>query len=163
MTKELMTWGRHPDYANGQWIKLAAGNDKAEYRYRKQQGFILRTVPLGTHPDTNPHPKQAGYGLRLHHAEQAIKRLAVNPQADIYSRAFDDCFEMGDGDAVVWELMHRAHQEPDQYGQSPLTEGIQAMFRSSLNGLKYPQLWQDIYEKMPQTEQKPPSEQLSLF
>ena len=48
---EIMLWGRHKDYANGEWIKLLRNprlQDKAE---RFEQGFELMSLRLGAHPD----------------------------------------------------------------------------------------------------------------
>lgn len=98
-----------------------------------------------TQEQQNPYPTCAGFGLRVYHAERAIRKLADEPWANIYSRGFDNCFEAGDGDAVVWALMHKAMQEPDDYPHNHLTRGIQAMFRSTLNGQKYPKGWLDVY------------------
>ena len=95
----------------------------------------------------NPYPTNPGFGLRVHYAEQAIRKLATDPYADIYNRAFDNCFEMNDGDAVVWALMDKAIREPDQYGNSHLSEGIRRMFRSTLNGEAYPADWLNTYHQ----------------
>lgn len=46
-----MLWGRHPNYAYGQWIKLAVGHNKKELAYREQLGFELVYVPKGTNPN----------------------------------------------------------------------------------------------------------------
>ena len=46
----LMLWGRHPLYANGEWIKLARGIDNSEYRFRAEEGFQLAYVEKGRHP-----------------------------------------------------------------------------------------------------------------
>ena len=100
----------------------------------------------------NPYPKYAGFGLRVYRAEQAIKKLSFDPFADIYTRGFDNCFEMHDGDAVVWALMDHAMKEPNQYGQSPLTEGIQRMFSRTLHGQKYPECWLKVYDNANQLE-----------
>lgn len=100
----------------------------------------------------NPYPKQKGFGLRVHRAETSIRKLAVDPFADIYTRSFDNCFEMNDGDAVVWALMDKALNEPDQYQQSLLTKGIQKMFSRTLNGQKYPEGWLDTYYQREQLE-----------
>ena len=108
----------------------------------------------------NPYPRKKGFGLRVYRAEKAIKKLAADPFANIYSRAFDNCFEMGDGDAVVWALMHKAHQEVDPYGQSLLTRGIQEMFRRTLGGQKYPEDWLKVYRNEEPSKDKC---QLSFF
>jgi len=150
---DLILWGKHERYAGGYWIKLARGIDNAEYSRREKQGFSLRYLIKGEHPDAaeralatgNPYPKRKGFGLRAHRAGMAIRRLARDPSADIYTRGFDNCFEMHDGDTVVWALMHKALQEPDRYGQSLLTEGIGQMFRGTLDGAPYLRRWLDIY------------------
>ena len=103
--EKFMTWGKHPRYANNQWIKLAYGSDKAEYRYRESLGFTLRTVPIGAHPNKNPYPTRKGFGLRVYHAAKAIRKLGRDPYANIYTRGFDNCFENNDGSAVVWALI----------------------------------------------------------
>lgn len=92
----------------------------------------------------NPYPKQPGFDVRVMRAETAIKQLAHDPHADIYTRSFDNCFEMYDGDAVVFALMHKAYAEPDRIGRSDLTNGIRQMFKSSLNCNGFPTLWEDI-------------------
>lgn len=97
----------------------------------------------------NPYPTYQGFGLRVYHAETAIKKLAVDPCVDIYTRGFDNCFEMYDGDAVVWALMDKAIREPDIDGQNHLTKGIQCMFKNTLNGVKYPENWLKIYHYQP--------------
>lgn len=48
--KHCMTWGRHPDYANGKWIKLFRGSNVSDMASRKAQGFELRVMPLYFHP-----------------------------------------------------------------------------------------------------------------
>ena len=105
----------------------------------------------------NPYPKANGFGLRVHRAEMALRKLALNPQAKIHTRSFDDCFEMGDGHAAVWSIMHKAMNEPDAFGQSLLTEGIQRMFGGSLNGQRYPKLWLEVYKSYCFQMQPPPA------
>lgn len=159
MTEQIL-WGKHPQYADGNWIKLARGDDKNEYRFRKKKGFVLKYVKVGQHPldiqgvifRENPYSKQKGFVLRVYRAEQAIKKLGLDPFAYIYICSFNNCFEMGDGDAVVWALIHKAHQEPDEHGQSLLTKGIQQMFSRTLNGMKYPKEWLDVYHKRTEDE-----------
>jgi len=94
----------------------------------------------------NPYKTHKGFGLRVHRAETAIRKLGLDKYADVHTRGFDNCFEMYDGSAVVFALMAKAKLEPDQYGQSPLTQGIQNMFSTSLdeNG-QFPQ-WEKIYQ-----------------
>ena len=100
----------------------------------------------------NPYPTQPGFDLRVRNAAKAIRMLAVDPFAGIYTRKFDNCFEMDDGDAVVWALMDQATSEPDQFGQSLLTEGIQRMFSSTLEGRKFPEFWLEVYQRHEQLE-----------
>lgn len=114
------------------------------------QGFKCCALPYCVNPESikqaaNPYPTLKGFGLRVYHAETAIKKFADAPWADICSRGFDNCFEAGDGDAVVWALMHKAMREPDDPSYNMLTLGIRAMFRRTLNGAPYPQDWLDVY------------------
>ncbi len=54
----------------------------------------------------NPFPTQPGFAARVAYAKRALRRFGENYAAAPYSRRFDDCFEMFDGDAVVFALMH---------------------------------------------------------
>lgn len=56
----------------------------------------------------NPYPTRPGFGLRVANARRALRRLGEDCLADIYTRGFDSCFEMFDGEAVVWALMQGA-------------------------------------------------------
>lgn len=56
----------------------------------------------------NPYRRHAGFGFRVLRARCALERFGRDSEATPYCRSFDDCFEMDDGDAVVWALMHRA-------------------------------------------------------
>jgi antirestriction protein len=49
MTNTIL-WGRHPDYANGIWIKLTRDASEAEKASRAAQGFALAELPPGIHP-----------------------------------------------------------------------------------------------------------------
>lgn len=49
MTNTIL-WGRHPDYANGVWIKLTSDASEAEKASRTAQGFALAELPPGIHP-----------------------------------------------------------------------------------------------------------------
>jgi hypothetical protein len=71
----------------------------------------------------NPYKIHPGFGNRVSYAANALKRLAEgngwttdrnNGVRDHPSqgRKMDNCFEMWDGDAVVWQLMHRAQTDP---------------------------------------------------
>ncbi len=53
---------------------------------------------------TNPYKKHAGFTARVNKAERIF--TTCTPE-DLPPRALDTCFEMYDGDAVAWELMHR--------------------------------------------------------
>jgi len=86
------------------------------------------------HIEINPYPKNVGFGLNLNRAEKAIKKLGLAPNANIYTRSFDNCFEMFDGGPIVWVLLHKAMKEPNTLGKNLLTRSIQEMFSSSLNG-----------------------------
>lgn len=59
----------------------------------------------------NPYPIKPGFRARVAKARKALHRLALEPSLNIYTRAFDACFEMHDGDAVVFELMETAFRE----------------------------------------------------
>jgi hypothetical protein len=95
----------------------------------------------------NPYKTKKGFGLRVHRAEQYISKMSYDFRYDGNSRSLDNCFEMYDGDAVVFALMSKAKQEPDEYGQSHLTRGIQKMFSMSLNAEGWPPSWQEVYDK----------------
>ena len=49
MTNTIL-WGRHPDYANGIWIKLTSNASQDEKASRAAQGFALAELPPGIHP-----------------------------------------------------------------------------------------------------------------
>jgi antirestriction protein len=50
---DLFLWGKHPDYANGQWIKLERNASQNEIESRKAQGFELAELELGDHPEAS--------------------------------------------------------------------------------------------------------------
>jgi hypothetical protein len=56
----------------------------------------------------NPYQTREGFGRRVAYARKALLKLSADPLARIYTRKFDNCFEMYDGSAVVWALMHEA-------------------------------------------------------
>jgi hypothetical protein len=85
----------------------------------------------------NPYPRKAGFGLRLANAKRALRRLGRDCLANIYTRAFDNCFENFDGDAVVWALMHKAIEGHD----AVLERGIRNMGASV-----WPH-WLEVYEQ----------------
>lgn len=55
---------------------------------------------------SNIYPTFSGFGLRVNYARSAFKKFALEFDKRPNSRSFDNCFENGDGDAVVWQLMH---------------------------------------------------------
>ena len=63
----------------------------------------------------NPYPRRQGFALRVANAKRALRRLGRDCLADIYTRGFDNCFEMFDGDAVVWALMREAMNGDDDF------------------------------------------------
>lgn len=71
----------------------------------------------------NPYPTQPGFGLRVRHSKTAIEKFGRDYLKRPYSRGFDNCFEMFDGNAVVWALMSEAVPNPN----SDLAEGIRRM------------------------------------
>jgi hypothetical protein len=56
----------------------------------------------------NPYQTRDGFGRRVAYARNAILKLGTDALARIYTRKFANCFEMYDGSAVVWALMHEA-------------------------------------------------------
>ena len=64
-------------------------------------------------PRLNPYPTRPGFGLRVANARRALHRLGRDCLANIYSRGFDSCFEMGDDDAVVFALMQHVAEGDD--------------------------------------------------
>lgn len=53
----------------------------------------------------NPFKTMPGFGFRVARAKRALQKLGADCLAHIYTRSFDNCFEMGDGEAVVFALM----------------------------------------------------------
>lgn len=97
-------------------------------------------------PTSNPYRKHPGFGFRVYNAERSIRKLAEEPWTNIYTRGFDNCFESGDGDAVVFALMHKAYREraEDPNGHSQLAEGIGYLFRGRLTLDGFPPEWEAI-------------------
>ena len=85
---------------------------------------------------TNPYPRRHGSGFRVANAKRALRRLGQDCLAPIYTRSFENCFEMFDGDAVVWALMHEAIS-----GDELLERGIRNMGKAV-----WPH-WLDVYEQ----------------
>ena len=77
-------------------------------------------------PRRNPYPKHHGFGFRYLRAKTALETFGRDRQARPYSRSFDNCFEMYDGTAVVWALMHTAIRNAAR-GDSFLKRGIENM------------------------------------
>lgn len=86
----------------------------------------------------NPYPKYAGFTGRVRHAQKVFEKIGADPYIEreglTNCRRFDNCFENGDGNAVVFALMTKA--TADTSGM--LYNGIKTVF----NGI--PKLWQDI-------------------
>ena len=99
----------------------------------------------------NPYPRKSGFGLRVHYARQALEVFGRDVNAPPYSRAFENCFEMFDGDAVVWALMHSAIVN----NNGDLAEGIGRMGKAV-----WPH-WLEVYEQS--GKYAPKQQQLSLF
>jgi len=99
----------------------------------------------------NPYPRRQGFALRVANARRALRRLGRDCLADIYTRGFDSCFEMFDGDAVVWALMRDAVN-----GDALLEQGIRNMGKAV-----WPQ-WLDVYERRGDDAPKDDG-QLALF
>jgi hypothetical protein len=88
----------------------------------------------------NPYPTCKGFGLRFFHAAACIRRYGrgwSQEEAGMYTRAFDNCFENFDGDAVVWQIVRDAQTDDD------LARRIRLM------GEKLWPQWQAIYEAPP--------------
>jgi len=56
----------------------------------------------------NPYQTREGFGRRVAYTRKALLKLSADPLARIYTRKFDNCFEMYDGSAVVWALVREA-------------------------------------------------------
>lgn len=88
---------------------------------------------------TNPYPKHDGFGFRYLRAKAALEKFGRDSFAQPYCRSFDTCFEMCDGDAVVWALMDRAIRNAAA-GDPALAQGIR-----NLGARVWPQ-WLRVYE-----------------
>ena len=75
---------------------------------------------ITAHGNKNPYQMLEGFGRRVACARKALLRLSADPLARIFTRSFDNCFEMHDGSAVVWALMHEALA-----GNDDLKQGIE--------------------------------------
>lgn len=70
-----ITWGRHPDYAGGQWIKLFRGKNASDTSHRKAQGFELRVIPTHFYPE-----KQSTRILTEEDKKSAFMRAVTSTQ-----------------------------------------------------------------------------------
>ncbi|MEO0639085.1 MAG: hypothetical protein AAFY70_05145 [Bacteroidota bacterium] len=77
MSTSVILWGRHPNYAKGQWIKLARDYDFNEYTEREKQGFELAYLCKGANPNDisyNPgHPWYYRYGGVIHTPREILE------------------------------------------------------------------------------------------
>lgn len=60
----------------------------------------------------NPYPRHSGFSRRVQIAEAALRKRGKG-DTNIFTRAFDNCFEMYDGSAVVWAMMFDAIEMND--------------------------------------------------
>ena len=67
----------------------------------------------------NPYPKESGFQKRMNYAKRALIRYGDDSNYDIFTRAFDDCFENHDGEAVVFALMKAAKKERQKESKKP--------------------------------------------
>lgn len=99
---------------------------------------VLSVVPYNPASERkNPYPTQKGFGIRVAKAKMALEAFGRDERRRPYCRAFDDCFENHDGDAVVWALMDKCKR-----GNANLTEGIRRMF-----GGNDPKDWMAVYTR----------------
>jgi hypothetical protein len=96
----------------------------------------------------NPYETRPGFGRRVAYAKAALLKVSADPLAYIYTRKFDDCFEMHDGSAVVWALMREAIG-----GNDALARGIERM------GARVWPHWLSVYEQGQAGDER----QLNLF
>ena len=83
----------------------------------------------------NPYPRLPDFSNRVAYAERRLCQLAQDPHCLIFSRAFDNCFEEGDGEAVVFALMDKTTRNP------LLIKGIQQAHHGEV-----PQRWQALFQ-----------------
>ncbi|NOG70458.1 hypothetical protein [Roseicella sp. DB1501] len=71
----------------------------------------------------NPYPTRPGFSARVAFAANALRlcgegrderidRSTGEVFSRVHSREMDNCFEMDDGEAVVWALMDKAKDDP---------------------------------------------------
>lgn len=96
---------------------------------------------------TCPYEKRPGYAARLARAKRMIETFgrdnALAPWRERTSRSFDNCFEMFDGEAIVWGLMQEAQTN------EILAEGIRRMGKNV-----WPE-WMAVYQQQPEPQQLP--------
>ena len=92
----------------------------------------------------NPYTKHRGFNQRVRVAENKLRHASMRQTRELFDRDFDDCFESGDGDAVVFQLMHTAWIEEVEYGYSVLAQGIRFLFSSNLSSDGFPTAWECI-------------------
>lgn len=78
---DLFLWGKHPYYADGQWIKLERNANQSEIDSRKAQGFELAELELGEHPEA---PKDEDGAVRIY-----VACLAAYNNGILYGRWID--------------------------------------------------------------------------
>ena len=69
----------------------------------------------------NPYETRPGFSRRVRTAKQRLEAFGSDGKRP-HSRSFENCFEMCDGEAVCWELMHAALA-----GNADFKAGIEAM------------------------------------
>ena len=99
----------------------------------------------------NPYPTKPGFGLRYQRAKAALEIYGQDEFCPPYSRSFDNCFEMYDGKAVIWALMHNAVHDKNE----DLAEGIRRTGKDV-----WPN-WMEIYER--RGNHAPEQQQLSFL
>lgn len=72
----------------------------------------------------NPYATRPGFGFRVANAKRALRRLGADCTINVFTRGFDNCSEMHDGEAVVWALMHAALNGDDQLAAGIKTAGM---------------------------------------
>ena len=95
----------------------------------------------------NPYTTHKGFGLRVYRAEHMLRQHAFKLDHDIHSRSFDNCFEMFDGDAVVFALMDKAKSELAQTGSSTLAVGINRLFSQTASDSELLHDWDAFYQE----------------
>ncbi len=100
---QSMTWGRHPDYANGTWIKLYKGKSQPKEAERKAQGFELRFMPLWFHPEggtsriLTDEDKKAAFICATNNMQGATSRWQQRAESGLNDEQLHDAlrYELG--------------------------------------------------------------------